>query len=112
MYGNLGFELKKLHYSIWTNDRFVSDPFKSIDLGGSFKDAPKRTASCFYPPTPPSARLTATHPPPPEGGFSLFEVRAPSPTRPDFSSLTPTHILSPERSPHRDDLSPSSYDHI
>ncbi|GBO19647.1 hypothetical protein AVEN_135886-1 [Araneus ventricosus] len=88
----------KLHYSILTNDRFVSHPFNSIDLGGSFKDAPKRTTSCFYPPTPPSARLTATHPPP-QGGFSLFEVRAPSPTHPDFSSLTPTHILHAERSP-------------
>ncbi|GBN45535.1 hypothetical protein AVEN_226238-1 [Araneus ventricosus] len=51
------------HYSIWTNDNFVFHPFKSIDLGGSFKDAPKRTTSCFYPPTPPSARLTVTHPP-------------------------------------------------
>ncbi|GBN35966.1 hypothetical protein AVEN_248112-1 [Araneus ventricosus] len=46
-----------------------------------------------------SFRQTDCHPPSPQGGFSLFEVRAPSPTRPDFSSLTPTHILHPERSP-------------
>ncbi|GBM85112.1 hypothetical protein AVEN_62868-1 [Araneus ventricosus] len=62
-----------LHYSIWTNDRFVSHPFKSIDLGGSFTDAPKRTTSCFYPPTPPSARLPATHPPP-HGDFRFLRT--------------------------------------
>ncbi|GBN47078.1 hypothetical protein AVEN_202211-1 [Araneus ventricosus] len=39
-----------LFYSIWTNDRFVFHPFRSIDLGRSFTDSPKSTTGCFDPP--------------------------------------------------------------
>ncbi|GBL69427.1 hypothetical protein AVEN_78840-1 [Araneus ventricosus] len=36
----------------------------SIDLDGSFTNAPKRTTGCFHPPTLPLASLTPTHIPP------------------------------------------------
>ncbi|GBN65311.1 hypothetical protein AVEN_254612-1 [Araneus ventricosus] len=39
-----------------------------------------------------------------------FLERAPSPPRPDFSSLTPTHIPPPNT--HTGDLSPTSKDRV
>ncbi|GBN66957.1 hypothetical protein AVEN_113736-1 [Araneus ventricosus] len=56
----------------WTNDRLHFHPFKSIDLGGSFTDAPKRSTDYFNPPTTPPARLIPTHSFSPTRGFSLF----------------------------------------
>ncbi|GBN77622.1 hypothetical protein AVEN_215990-1 [Araneus ventricosus] len=53
-----------LHYSISNNDQFAFHPFKSIDLGGSFTEAPKRTTSRFDPPTPPMLPLPPPNAPP------------------------------------------------
>ncbi|GBN12741.1 hypothetical protein AVEN_35692-1 [Araneus ventricosus] len=82
-------------YSIWTNDWFVFHPFKSMDIGGSFTDAPKRTTSSsillLLPPTIPLLHM---------GDFRFLET-APSSVRPDFSSLTPTYILLPQLPPTR-----------
>ncbi|GBL78047.1 hypothetical protein AVEN_143354-1 [Araneus ventricosus] len=48
---------------------------------------PKRTNGCFDSPTPPT-------------GYFRFLKGAPFPLRPDFSSMTPTHIPPPQPSSH------------
>ncbi|GBM39107.1 hypothetical protein AVEN_73049-1 [Araneus ventricosus] len=70
-------------------------PTKSIDLGGHSRMLQRALSAASIPPTSPPARLT-----PPHTERFRFLERAPSPPRPEFSSLTPTHIPAPQRSPH------------